>query len=117
MKKRIAVFVLLLSVLFTTFAQALVSRANVMVPSLSFNSTTASCVVAVIANSDDDEITVEAELLEDGDPYRNWTGYGTGSLNFRRTASVRKGHTYTFSAEVTIDGETYSTRPITKTFN
>lgn len=116
MKRKVLFFVILLAMLFTIAAQAITTRADMIVPSLSFNSTTATCVVAVDANSGD-EIIVEAELLEDGDLYRHWTGSGTSRLHFKRTAAVTKGHTYTFSAEVTIDGETYSTRPITKTFN
>lgn len=116
MKKKFLFLILLLATVCIMTAQAITTRASTIVPSLSFNSTTATCVVVIRADTDDADIIVNAELLEDGDPYRNWTGSGTGRLQFKRTASVRKGHTYTFSADVTIDGKTYSTRPITGSF-
>lgn len=87
-----------------------------MIPSLTFNGTLATCAVTVVADNSRDEIEVEAELFKDGDSYRHWTGSGTGSLRFSRVATVTKGHTYTLEVDVTIDGETFSLRPISKDY-
>ncbi len=116
MKKRVLLFCTLLTMLFTIVAQAITTRADMIVPSLSFNSTTATCAIAIRADVDDADIYVEADLLKDGDPYRHWTGSGTGRLNFSRVAAVTKGHTYTFTADITIDGVEYSIRPISEDY-
>ena len=116
MQKRILLFILLLTLLFTVAAQAISPRADTMAPSLSFKGNLATCVVEVIASNSSSDIYVEAELLQDGDSYRNWTGSGTGSLHFSRVATVTKGHTYTLEVDVTIDGETFSLRPISKDY-
>ena len=115
MKKRILIFILLLTVLFTAVAQA-TTRADLMMPSLSIDDGLATCIVNIVAGQDDDDIFVEADLLKDGSSYRHWTGSGTGSLRFSRVATVTKGHTYTLEVDVTIDGETFSLRPISKDY-
>ena len=58
MRKKFFLFVSLLTMLSIVSAQALASRANLIVPSLTFNSTTATCIVAVDASTGAD-ITVE----------------------------------------------------------
>lgn len=116
MKKRILSLIFLLSMLFVVSAQAVASRSDKIMPSLSFNGNLATCSVVVRAGEADDDIFIEADLLEDGDSYRHWTGSGTGSLNFSRVATVTKGHTYTLEVDVTIDGETFSLRPISKDY-
>lgn len=116
MKKRILLFIPLLTLLFTVAAQAISPRADTMAPSLSFRGNLASCVVEVVASDSDSDIYVEADLLQDGDPYVHWTGSGTGRLHFSRVATVTRGHTYTLEVDVTIDGETYTLRPISEDY-
>ena len=116
MKKRILSFILLLPMLFVMSAQAVSTRSSVVMPSLSFSGNLAKCVIEIVADGSSDDIHIEAELLQDGDSYRSWTGSGTGELHFSRVATITKGHTYTFTADITIDGTDYSIRPITKDY-
>lgn len=117
MKKRLILFIGLLAMIFSISAQAITPRANKLAPSFSINSSgLATCAIAIRAETSNDDIYVEAELLQDGDPYRSWTGSGTGRLNFSRVATVTKGHTYTFTADITIDGVEYSIRPISEDY-
>ena len=117
MKKRLLLFISLLAIIFSISAQAMSPRANKVAPSFSISSSgLATCAIAIRAETSNDDIYVEAELLQDGDPYRSWTGSGTGRLNFSRVATVTKGHTYTFTADITINGKEYSIMPITKDY-
>ena len=116
MKKRVLIFVLLLATLFTVAAQAISTRASTFIPTLSIRGNMATCVIDIIADTSDDDIYVEAELLQDGDTYVHWTGSGTGDLYFSRVATVTRGHTYTLTADITIDGKEYSIKPISKDY-
>ena len=116
MKKLVISLVLLIMMLSVATAQAISTRASTVLPSLSFSGNLATCVIEIVADSSNDDIRVEAELLKDCDSYRSWTGSGTGDLHFSRVATVTKGHTYTFTADITIDGKEYSIMPITKDY-
>lgn len=116
MKKRVLIFTLLLAMLFTVAAQAISTRATTFIPTLSISGKMATCVIDIIADTSNDDIYVEAELLQDGDSYRSWTGSGTGRLHFSRVATVTKGHTYTLTADITINGKEYSIKPISEDY-
>ena len=116
MKKRILSFMLLLPMLFIMSAQAASTRASVVMPSFTISGNLARCVIEIVADGSNDDIYVEAELLQDGDPYVRWTGSGTGDLHFSRVATVTRGHSYTFTADITIDGKEYSIMPISEDY-
>ena len=114
MKKRIISLVLLILMLSVATAQAISTRASTVIPSFTISGNLARCVIEIVADGSNDDIYVEAELLQDGDPYVRWTGSGTGDLHFSRVATVTRGHSYTFTADITIDGKEYSIMPISE---
>lgn len=115
MKKRILALILLLAILLPVSVQAIDMRAHKISPSFSISGTTATCSVVVRADSSDDDIILEVEIQEDGFLFRHWTTTGSDYLVFNKTATVKKGKTYTMYVDVTINGKHYSTIPITET--
>lgn len=114
--KKIASFMLVIIVLFTFTASAYAEgplRVNTIIPSLSFQGTTAYCEVVVTAPGN--SISVSMELFEGDSLIASWNGWGTSIVPLSKKATVESGHTYTLSVNGTINGVTFSAPEITRT--
>lgn len=104
MKKRIFPIVLALLLLFSTTAYAASPRVAPVVPSISFNGTTAICSVLVIADKSSDSIDATIKLWQGTKCIKTWTDSSTGDLDFTGKYGVSKGKTYELTVDVTISG-------------
>ncbi len=114
--KKIASFMLVIIILFAFTASAYAEeplRVNTIIPSLSFQGTTAYCEVLVTAPGK--SISVSMELYEGANLIASWNGSGTSIVSLSKKATVESGHTYTLSVDGTINGTAFSAPDITRT--
>ena len=104
MKKRMLALALVMLMLLSVTAVAVMPRAPHVVPRLSFNGTTATCKVNASGDSSSDRITVLMVLWHDGDVVDSWQDSGTFSLSLTEYAPVIRGETYVLTADVAING-------------
>ncbi len=105
MKKRIAVLVLIFSLLMSIAVYAVQARASI-VPSLTFNLSTAECSVTVVAGGDYIEATLT--LWDGDDPIASWEGNGTNYVCIEGTCQVTRRRTYTLEVVGTMGGVPFS---------
>lgn len=115
MKKRILTMASVLMLMLTIPAYAVQSRAPAVLPSLSFSGTTANCGVLATADNYTDDIYLEIELWRGSVKIEDWTASGEGFVDFRETASVTSGSTYTLKVYAEIDNVEITPVSITKT--
>ncbi len=116
MKKRIFSFFLVLALVLAIPVYAEARKATLLV-SLAFDGTTANCSASAIADRSADKIDMTIELYQGNTKVTSWEKSGSGSLNFRDTAKVTKGKTYTLKVYATINGVEYSKTSGAKTYN
>lgn len=114
MKKRILAMASALMLMLTP-AYAVQSRAPAVLPSLSFSGTTANCEVLATGDKFTDDIYLEIELWHDSVKIEDWTASGEGFVDFRDTASVKSGNTYTLKVYAEINNVEITPVSITKT--
>lgn len=110
---RKASFLVALMMLLTTVLAVPVfaaqSRANSIIPELTFSGTTATCNVSIVGEYTDDEISADIKLTRNGRTQATWTAEGEGYIFFSETKSyLTRGYTYVLTVTVTINGVTYS---------
>ena len=88
-------------------------RITVASASLSFSGTTAICS-ATISNLNK-SISATMTLYHNGSAIASWSGSGTSVVNLDGSCSVTKGQTYTLVVSGTVDGDSFSSAPVTKT--
>lgn len=115
MRKRILAMASVLMLMLTIPAYAVQSRAPAVLPSLSFSGTTANCGVLATADNYTDDIYLEIELWRGSVKIEDWTASGEGFVDFRETASVVKGSTYTLKVYAEINNVEALPVSITKT--
>lgn len=114
--KKIVSFMLVIIILFTFIASAYAEgplRVNAIIPSLSFQGTTAYCEVVVTAPGN--SISVSMELYEGTSLIASWNSSGTSIVPLSKNVTVESGHTYTLSVNGAINGVAFSTPEITRT--
>lgn len=105
MKKPICiVLVAILLISVSVSAYAATSRATSIMPSLSFEGTTAKCQVTVVGNSTSEVIGVTVKLWYGSTCLQTWTASGNGYVVLSKTATVTAGRTYKMTVDVTING-------------
>lgn len=107
----IVLFALILAV--PAYAQPL--RTVTIQPGLSFSGTQATCSLEVYANSYSDEISARIVLKRGASTVASWEVDDVGDLIFSDTVSVSKNATYTLTAYVSINGNSYPPSSVTKT--
>ena len=114
MKKRMALLLVVLAMMLTVPAFAVQMRSAGVYPHLSFNGTTATCVVTVEGENSTDRIEVDVELWEGGVRKNTWSASGTEYIEFVRTAGVTSGRTYTLKAYATVNDRDLPMSYVTK---
>lgn len=116
MKTKTTCALLLLFALLLSFpAYAYPLRTVTIQPGLSFSGTQATCSLEVYANSISDEISARIVLKRGASTVASWEVEDIGDLTFSDTVSVSKGVTYTLTAYVSINGNSYPPSSIIKT--
>ena len=116
MKKRIFPILFAFLMLFPSTAYAASFRVAPVVPSISFNGTTASCTVFVYAEQMTDDIDAVIKLWQGSRCIKTWEESSVGDLAFSGTATVSRGQTYQLTVDVTLAGETLPRFSIEKTY-
>lgn len=106
MKKRIFPILFAFLMLFSSTAYAASSRVAPVVPSISFNGTTATCTVFVYAEQMTDDIDAVIKLWQGSQCIKTWEKSSVGDLAFSGTATVSRGKTYQLTVDVTLAGNT-----------
>lgn len=114
MKAKMILISAVTALLLATPAYAILSRVIAITPTLSFNDTTANCVVSIYDGSDNAEISAVISLKNGNNCIESWEESAVGYFYFSDTASVTRGKSYTLSVDATINGKTY---PTTSTSN
>ena len=106
MKQRILPILFAFLMLFPSTAYAASFRVAPVVPSISFNGTTASCTVFVYAEQMTDDIDAVIKLWQGSQCIKTWEESSVGDLAFSGTATVSRGKTYQLTVDVTLAGNT-----------
>ena len=111
-------FISILSAVFLLAAMclsvcAVEPRATNMIPTLSFNGTTANCKVIITSYGNDIDATME--LWNGSKLVDSWSDEGTSTLTITGSRTVTKGVTYTLKVYGTADGQSFSSTPLSKT--
>lgn len=111
MKKRAPILILALLLVLTIPAYAATTRNIINVPGLSYNGTVANCSAIIIGGA---KSSIEAEIsLWDGSRcVAAWSEEATYKLEFKDTATVTRGRTYTLKVDATIDGTSQPTASV-----
>ena len=104
MKKRLAAMVLAVLLVLSISVCAAELRYTSIYPSLTFSGTTANCGANIEADNSTDTISAIITLKQGSTVIKNWTSSGVGELNFRKTAAVAKGGTYTLVVNAKVAG-------------
>lgn len=112
MWKRAVLLTLCFLLVCTTVVYASESRMSA-IPTLTFSGRTATCVCNVSDAGKTLQVTME--LSEGSSIIDSWYKTGTSKVMMNETSSVTRGHTYTLSVSVMINGISYGPYSITKT--
>ena len=106
LKKRNFPILFAFLMLFPSTAYAASFRVAPVVPSISFNGTTASCTVFVYAEQMTDDIDAVIKLWQGSQCIKTWEESSVGDLACSGTATVSRGKTYQLTVDVTLAGNT-----------
>lgn len=110
MKKRIIPLIIIFVFLLSISANAVEARATTIIPSLTFDGTTATCMVSVIDTGKSIKVTLE--LWCGNDFIDSWSESGTSRVIISEECSVIKGNTYTLKVSGTVDGKNFTGQPV-----
>ena len=106
---------ILLSVVLTLTSFPIDRVGKSVTSDLSISGTTATCSVSVRPEKSTDTVEISVQLVCGSEVVAEWTGIsGTGTLRFSKTASVKKGKTYTMKTTCKINGTSYPIANVTK---
>lgn len=114
MKKRMLVLAVVVAFVLALPAYAAEQRSAMVLPTLSFNGTEATCKVQINGNSSTDSISATIKLLENGSCLETWTVTETGYVSFKDTVKVSTGKTYKLTVDAVIAGKPMSTAYVEK---
>lgn len=117
MKRKIVAVILILTMLVAlgTNASAAEPRTTRVIPTLSFNGTTAECQVTVTAVGK--KIVATLELWNGDVLVDSWDGSASTRLVINGSCTVVKGQTYTLKVSGTIAGEAFEGTPVSAKCN
>lgn len=110
MKKRFVPLVLVLILILSLSANAAEPRANLVIPELSFENTTANCSAKITAVGK--EIKATMNLWYGNRLVDSWSGTATSVLYIIESTQVVKGRAYTLVVTGTIDGVAFETKSV-----
>lgn len=84
-------------------------------PNISFDGTTAVCMIYACADKSTDAISIIAKLWTGSTCLKTWSIKGSGQVRTTKTATVSKGKTYKLTMDCTINGIKQPQRSVTKT--
>ena len=105
LKKRVIPILLIFLMVFASPAYAASTRAAAVSPHISFDGTTASCLVSIVADKPTDSIDAEIKLWHGADCIKTWEKSSVGELAFSGKVNVTKGNTYQLTVDITIAGK------------
>ena len=115
MRKIIAVMSVVVMVMLVSI-KSYAAENTVYTPSLSFNGTTATCKLMVVASNMSHSIEATVTLKHGSSVIAHWDNLtAMGVMNFSDNATVVHGYTYTLQITLKINGVSYSVPDITKT--
>lgn len=110
MKKRLIPLLLIFALTLGTIASAAQPRATTVVPSLSFNGTTANCSASITDFGG--EIKATLTLWNGNRVVDSWYGEGTSVLRISGSCKVTEGVTYSLKVTGTVDGVGFAGSPV-----
>ena len=116
MKKRLACFMLVITMLLVIPVCAISDKLITVYPELKFNGTEATCTVRMLYQNSD-KITPTMSLWSGKTLIDEWSASGSGFLAITGTATVAKNKTYTLTVEYTVNGESQTPVSTTRTNN
>lgn len=105
MRKRIIPILFIFIMLFSSTAYAASPRVAQVVPSISFNGTTADCEVVIFSDKPTDDIEAVIKLWQGSQCIKTWEESSVGDLVFSDEAKVTRGKTYQLTVDVTLAGK------------
>ena len=113
MKKRFVPLVLVFIFILSLSANAAEPRADLVIPKLSFEDTTANCSVTITAPGK--EIKATMTLWYGSQVVDSWSGTATSALFLSGSTQVVGGRTYTLTVTGTIGGITFGAESVSGT--
>lgn len=113
MKKRFVPLVLVFILILSLSANAAEPRANLVIPKLSFEDTTANCSVTIAAPGK--EIKATMTLWYGSQIVDSWSGTATSALFLSGSTQVVDGRMYTLTVTGTIGGEAFYAESVSGT--
>ena len=114
MKKLICLLLAFTLLALPVTATAATPRLAIIVPTLSFDGTTATCSLIASSDYSTDKISAVLQLWDGNSCIATWSASGTGALSMSRTKTVTKGVEYTLTANVIINGVAQPRASMTK---
>lgn len=107
LKKRIISIFFVFLVVLSSAATAYAASPYVaqVVPSISFQGTTAKCSVFIVADKSSDSIDATIKLWQGNRCVKTWNDSSTGDLDFSGKIKVTKGKNYELTVDATISGK------------
>lgn len=110
MRKRIITLILFFTLVLSMSVSAIEPRMLSVTPSLTFDGTTATCMVSVIDTGKEIEVTLE--LWCGNDFIDSWSDSGKSRVIISEECKVTKGNTYTLKVSGKVDGKAFTGQPI-----
>ena len=104
MKKRVLVIMVVLATLLTISAEAVGLRAIGGMPRLTFDGTTAHCVVICNGDKNTDEVKATLTLYQGSTYVDSWSASGKGRAYISEDCTVKSGKSYTLTLTYSING-------------
>ena len=115
MKLRMLAVILVVVLILPVAVQAAEPRMITCAPGISFNGTTATCSVRIVADVMSDEIEAIITLWHGTTKVDSWTASSNGYLFFSDTATVAYGQTYKLTVEYWVNDVQRTTAYTTRT--
>ena len=104
MKRRVVVIIAMLVTLLTISAEAVGLRAIGGMPRLTFNGTTAHCVVVCNGDKNTDEVKATLTLYQGSTYVDSWSASGKGKAYISEDCAVKSGKSYVLKLTYSING-------------
>ena len=115
MKRRVVVIIAMLVTLLTISAEAVGLRAIGGMPRLTFNGTTAHCVVVCNGDKNTDEVKATLTLYQGSTYVDSWSASGKGKAYISEDCAVKSGKSYVLKLTYSINGVSEPSASVTAT--
>ena len=115
--KRIAVLLVLVILVSTPLSvQAATPRILSIRPGISFSGNIATCTAPIMGDSSSDRMEAVIKLWRGSSCIETWEASGNGYIFFSETANATKGHTYTLTVDLSVNGVAQDTVSFSKKY-